>query len=167
MATASLTGFRELDAKFASLPDSIRRKSLRKGTQKGGRALAKEMRSRAPNSKRTGSTDLLSSGAKAKRAGNKPIAKSMKIRPSRQWPSRGAMARIGIIGASVGPEWPFGAAAHLLEYGHALVAWGRPTSIRIKPQPFMRPAFDVSKGRVMSAYHSELSRQIKAETAKL
>ena len=32
--------------------------------------------------------------------------------------------------------------AHLVEYGHVLVAWGRVTGKRVKPHPFLRPALE-------------------------
>lgn len=32
--------------------------------------------------------------------------------------------------------------AHLVEYGHVLIAWGRPTGKRVPPHPFMRPALE-------------------------
>jgi hypothetical protein len=32
--------------------------------------------------------------------------------------------------------------AHLIEYGHVLIAWGRVTGKRVPPHPFMRPALE-------------------------
>jgi len=32
--------------------------------------------------------------------------------------------------------------AHLVEYGHVLIAWGRVTGKRVPPKPFLRPALE-------------------------
>lgn len=32
--------------------------------------------------------------------------------------------------------------AHLVEYGHVLIAWGHPTGKRVAPRPFMRRALE-------------------------
>lgn len=32
--------------------------------------------------------------------------------------------------------------AHLVEYGHVLIAWGRVTGKRVPPHPFLRPALE-------------------------
>lgn len=32
--------------------------------------------------------------------------------------------------------------AHLVEYGHVMIAWGRPTGKRVPPHPFLRPALE-------------------------
>lgn len=32
--------------------------------------------------------------------------------------------------------------AHLVEYGHVMIAWGRVTGKRVPPHPFMRPALE-------------------------
>jgi len=40
----------------------------------------------------------------------------------------------GYIVAATGPH------AHLIEYGHVLIAWGRVTGRRVSARPFLRPA---------------------------
>ena len=32
--------------------------------------------------------------------------------------------------------------AHLIEYGHVKILWGKPTGDRVKPRPFLRPALE-------------------------
>lgn len=32
--------------------------------------------------------------------------------------------------------------AHLIEFGHVMIAWGRPTGRRVPPHPFLRPAVE-------------------------
>jgi hypothetical protein len=32
--------------------------------------------------------------------------------------------------------------AHLVEFGHVMFLWGRPTGKRVKPHPFLRPALE-------------------------
>ena len=32
--------------------------------------------------------------------------------------------------------------AHLVEYGHVKILWGRPTAERVPPHPFLRPALE-------------------------
>lgn len=80
--------------------------------------------------------------------------------------------------AVVGPEYPAGAHGHLLEFGHDIVPRGEGkvkgasraagakkkggiTTGRARPFPFLRPAFDSTKGQQVSAMESVMARAVK------
>ncbi len=168
MAGAGLkqTGIKELSQFFIELPDNMKRKHIRKASAKAGRALAKEQKKRVPRSKSTGSTDLQSKATTQRLADRKDLFKSIIVRPSSQWPSKKSVAAAGIIGVSVGPRWPEGAVTHLVEFGHNLTAWGHKTSVRIPPQPFMRPAQRAARPQIKSIYETALRAGLRKEAAK-
>lgn len=163
-----VTGVPGLDRAFRELTPSLQRKHIRKAVAQAGRETIKEMRARVPRSKSTGTAKLHSAKTQARLASRKKdLFKSITQRPSSKWPSSAAMARLGIIATAVGPEWPFGAHAHLVEFGHRLVAWGKPTGRMLKPQPFMRPALDAVRGRVLGIQATAIRQGLEKEAARL
>lgn len=79
--------------------------------------------------------------------------------------------------AVVGPQYPAGAHGHLVEFGHDIVARGESTNVgkgrrsgakskggltsgRTQPKPFMRPAFDGTKGEQLAAMESVINRTL-------
>jgi len=42
--------------------------------------------------------------------------------------------------------------AHLVEFGHVKVLWGRRTNEKVPPHPFMRPALDRAIGRAIALF---------------
>lgn len=42
--------------------------------------------------------------------------------------------------------------AHLVEFGHAKVLWGRQTNEKVPPHPFLRPALDRAIGRAVALF---------------
>lgn len=165
----AIHGLKELDQALMGMTKSLQRQALRKGVAAGARVLGRKMKELAPNSRVTGTKQWSkaqgrdSAGRFTKKQWNhgKQLRNSIKVRPSGAWRSRAAVAAKGIIGASVGPEWPYGAHAHLLEFGHALVAWGRSTSQRVKPYPFLRPAMDTSGAAVVAAQRAAISEWVR------
>lgn len=170
-------GADEMWRQLGELTGSIQRKYVRQGVAAGGRVLIKEMKARAPRGD-SARKHSLSQATKLyanagyrngldKKGNAKKLWKSITQRPSSQWPSASAQARAGNIATAVGPTWPEGAHAHLLEYGHKLVAWGRVTGQRVAPRPFMRPSLDASRSAILTAQESKLREGIDKEAAKM
>lgn len=42
--------------------------------------------------------------------------------------------------------------AHLVEYGHGLIAWGNPTGKRVPAHPFLRPAKEVGLQKAIQLF---------------
>lgn len=80
------------------------------------------------------------------------------------------MAKANAIGAvRIGPRRGGqykGYHGHLIEFGHKKVLWGRRTNERVKPYPFIEPAYRAKKdeveGRMGSALNSVLKRWEKS-----
>jgi HK97 gp10 family phage protein len=79
--------------------------------------------------------------------------------------------------AVVGPQYPAGAHGHLVEFGHDIVARGESKNVgrgrrsgakkkgglitgRTQPQPFMRPAFDSTRGEQLAAMEKVINRTL-------
>jgi len=80
--------------------------------------------------------------------------------------------------AVVGPQYPAGAHGHLVEFGHDIVPRGQSRSVgkgrlsgakkkggvttgRTQPKPFLRPAFDSTRGQQMAAMERILAQAIR------
>ncbi len=64
--------------------------------------------------------------------------------------------KVGAAQVFVGPTWPKGAQAHLIEFGHRLVSHAGQFIRHIPAQPFLRPAWDENKERVLQIISVEL-----------
>lgn len=170
-------GADEMWRQLGELTGSIQRKYVRQGVAAGGRVLIKEMKRRAPRGdsarkhSRSQATKLYANagfrGGLDKKGNPKKLWKSITQRPSSQWPSASEQARRGNIATAVGPTWPEGAHAHLLEFGHKLIAWGKETGKRVAPRPFMRPALDASRGLVLAAQQLRIHEGLTKEADKM
>lgn len=130
-AQVILTEDRQVDEMLALLPQAVREKYLIKGLRKEGNRIKRIARQLCPRGAVTGTTRRLSQRSRARRGNAKPLRDTI-----------GVVVRDygGVLVMLVGPQYPAGAHAHLVEYGHAAVLWGEKTSGRVPPKPFMRPA---------------------------
>lgn len=158
-------GGQELLRELDGLAENLRRKYIRQAAAAGGRtiinAAKSNLRARGTRGKRIN-----------KRTGKriKGLAMSMRLRPTSQWPSRAQLARKGIIGTSVGFEWPVGAHAHLVEFGHRMVtshkAGHREVGF-VQPRPFFRPAIESTKAAVYNTFHAKLQAGLVKEAERI
>lgn len=173
-------GGAELEKELLSMAERLRRKYLRQAAAAGGRVIINaakaNLRARGTRGKRVDKNGKRIQG----------LAMSMKLRPTSQWPSRAKLARQGIVGTSIGFEWPVGAHAHLVEFGHRLMrrvnsnpklmGWrqegtrfvlasrGQLKQIGIvPPRPFFRPAVESTKSQVLSVFRQKLSEGLQKE----
>ena len=65
----------------------------------------------------------------------------------------------------VGPQYPAGALAHLVEFADAdaydRVMWGRRTDRKAKPRPFLRPAFDETQAEQLAAMEAVVAQAVR------
>ena len=63
-----------------------------------------------------------------------------------------------IVLAMIGPKYPEGAHAHLLEFGGNRVFWGKQVGSD-EPEPFMRPAADETKPQQKKAMVDKVKKE--------
>lgn len=155
--TATVTGLKAIDKRFANLTGSKQREFIRKGARAAGSIQMKATKQLIPDRK--------SRDDKGKLIG---LKRSMQQIPSSKWKNAGELRRKGIIGTRVGFKRKGGAHAHLVEFGHEIVttkaSGHRRTGRKTKPQPFMRPAMDANKSRMKRAFQKKIIEGIRKNT---
>jgi HK97 gp10 family phage protein len=152
--TATVTGLKAIDRRFERLTGSQQRKYIRQGAAAAASVQIKAAKRLVPDRK--------TRDTKGKLTGLKRAF--MKV-PSSKWKNSSELRRQGIIGSRVGFRRSKGAHAHLVEFGHKIVAkGGRDTGKRVRPYPFMRPAMDASKGKFRRAFQQKIIAGIRANT---
>ena len=150
----TITETGDMDAILQQLPLMLQRQALDKALRAAGKVVAKRAKELCPRSTRTGTSQWWSNETFAKRAQAKPLAETIGV----------VVRKYDTVSvAVVGPQYPAGALGHLVEYGHNLVVYGRPTGRRVPPQPFMRPAVDETR----SEQDDVMLNVLKAELEKV
>ena len=141
----------DIEDLLLQLPNAVREKAVREANKEAGRLVRNEMRSRAPQSKKTGTASKLSR-AKKERADARRFNLSKSI-----W------SKTKIYGTTVltmvGPRRPDGNHAHLIEFGHQAVYWGRQSSDFVEPRPFMRESIDATRGQQRAAIIKKMKKR--------
>lgn len=122
-----VTGFRELERALLELPNAVAKSVLRKALKKAGAPVVDAAQSLAPRA----------TGA---------LAESIEVKSSLVRRQRRRRRKQGDVELFIGATWPTGAHAHLLEFGTSKMA----------KRPFLRPAWDANKGRVLDIFQNEL-----------
>lgn len=149
--TIKISETAELDALLAKHELQLRTKALQKALRAGGNVVAKRARQLCPRSAQTNTRLMWSSKLRATRASVKPLAETIGV-VIRDYGAKQVML--------VGPQYPAGALAHLVEYGHEEYLYGRPTGRRVPPHPFMRPAADETESQVNAAIVASLREAV-------
>ena len=160
-------GIAQIQRRLALLTPTLQRNVIRGALAKSGRTMIKELKKRVPRSRKTGSRKKWSQSTKADRAGKKDLFQSIKQIPSAKWRSKSSAAKKGIIGTVVGPSWPQGAHAHLVEWGHDQHIWSDTIQGRRTPQRWMQPAFDAAAPKIRSQQISDMRSGIEKVVNKL
>lgn len=138
----------DMERLLSDIDVTLRRKAARDAVRAAGNVVAKRARQLCQRSARTGTRKHWSNNTESQRQGVKPLADTI-----------GVVVRDygDVFVAIVGPQYPAGALGHLVEFGHAWVAWGQVTSEEIKPSPFMRPAADETTSEQVAALTNKLT----------
>jgi len=147
--SVTLPDFGQIDRQLAAVDLNLRSRELKKALRAGGNVVARRARQLAPRSATTGTREQWSAKTEAARASAKPLAETIGV-VVRDYGSTFVLL--------VGPEYPAGALAHLVEYGHAEYLYGVATGRRVPPHPFMRPAADETEGQVNAAVIGSLQK---------
>jgi len=157
--TVSVSGLKELDEALGNLPKATARNVLVRTLKKAAEPMVEEAKRLAPV--RTGRLrDSIMSSARVKnKTGNSEYAAAMKAGLGRD------AARAALLAARrankgkgsfaelfVGPARGGGVIryAHIVEFG----------SVDTAPQPYMRPAWEATKGKMLDVIKSELGNEI-------
>lgn len=171
-------GAPQIRTAFLSMTDSLQRKYLRQAVRDGGmqivRAARDNLRNKGMVTRVNAALEAMGYGPvrykrkKRRRKGKATIglARSLRVRPSSQWPSGASAAQKGIIAATVGAKWPEGAHAHLVEYGHRMVTHDGRHVGTVPPSPFFRPAVNFARPNVKALLAKRVAMGIKNEARK-
>lgn len=165
-------GFDQLVKTLNEVSDSMFRKYARAGVA----AVAKKQKQIQRRDVARNKTMPAQNG----KQGRKKLYQSIKVVPSSKWRGSSGMAKRGLVGASVGPQWPEGAHANLIEFGFMqqwtlveddlnagqFVLIKNKTPRRIAPQPFVRPSHDQMKGHHVSIFANEVKKRLEKDLAK-
>ncbi len=138
-------GMKELSGKLDNLNGSLNRKIIKSALIKAATPVVKSARNNLKG--------VLSGNTR--RAGGRPpgnLAESLKgVKPKKY--RKYASGKSLVV---IGPSWPLGAHAHLLEYGKH----NQPA------RPWFRPAWDANKETVRQIIRKTISEQLHRETKK-
>jgi len=149
--TVAIADSGEFESLLKQLDAQQRPKAVKTALRNAGQTVARRARQLAPRSIQTGTRDDWSAATAALRASAAELHRSIGV----------VIRDYGdTFVAIVGPQYPAGAVAHLIEFGHELVAWGRPTGQRVPPQPFLRPAADETVAEQRSAIEQALTEAL-------
>ncbi len=143
-----VTGFEALDRELAKLPLKIQNKVVKKMVREGAKVVQKAAKQKAP--RKTGRLRRAIIVRAKTRRETRPETVAAKVMIRSKATKRGAIA----------PH------AHLLEYGHQLVKGGKLGSGGkvigfVAARPFMRPAFDNNKSKVINTMRRVFARGIR------
>jgi len=133
-----MLGFRELEQALLELPKAVAKSALRQALKKAGQPVVADAQRKVPVL--TG--ELLG---------------SLDIRSTLSKRQRRGRAKAGDVEMFIGPSWPKGAHGHLVEFGTSKMA----------ARPFLRPAWDANKERVLAAIGKELWASIEKAARRL
>lgn len=132
-----VTGFKELEHALAELPKAVAKSVLRTALKKAGQPVVDAAQSLAPRD--TGK-----------------LAESIEIKTSLSRRQRRRRQKAGDVEQFIGPSTkaPHG---HLVEFG----------TVKMAPRPFLRPAWDANKDRVLELFAKEMWTAIEKAARRL
>lgn len=172
--TFEIEGFAELDDKLRALPDNVAKRATIRAVKRASDLMAEAQRRRAPRGPTGNLRDSIRVTAKSRnltgmaeysavlQSGGTHGAAQSAMREARRG-NDSAGTRIFVLIGSTSPH------AHLVEFGtgprhHEKT--GKFTGV-MPAHPFIRPAFDETKGQVIAAFKSELAMEIQRTDARL
>jgi len=151
-----ITGYEDLIKALDRVDEALSGKVKREMVKAAADVVARRARQLCPRSATTGSRRHWSRKTATARGGVKPLAETIGVEVRDYGPRALAV---------VGPEYPAGALAHLVEFAgvdaYDRVMWGRQTNRPAKPQPFMRPAFDETQAEQLAAMEAVVAGAIR------
>lgn len=169
-------GLQELESNLRLMGTALSKSTMRAALRKVAKPIAADAASRAPR----GESELkptareVKSAAKKGRAPKprKRLADSIVIRSSLGRYQRRLAAARGVAQAPVrvfiGPTAPHG---HLIEFGHRLRRRDKNGRLRtvgfVPPRPFLRPAWDAHRARLLKELKPELQKAIERTARRL
>jgi HK97 gp10 family phage protein len=133
-----MLGFKELENALLELPKAVAKGVLRTALKNAGEPVVSDAQRNVPVL--TG--ELLG---------------SIDIRSTLSKRQRRGRAKAGDVEMFIGPSWPKGAHGHLVEFGTSKMA----------ARPFLRPAWDANKERVLASIGRELWTAIEKAARRL
>ena len=132
-------GGKELARQFRELEEKVGRRVLARASKKGAEVILHRAQINAP----TGRTWNLRNSLRVKKKKGEP----------------------GRVLFHVGVKLPEGAAAHLIEFGYRLIVRGKFIG-HVPAQPFLRPAVEAARDKVLQVIAAELQATIDRVTKR-
>jgi len=155
--TVSTSGFRALEQALAELPKATARNVLHRTLRKAGQPIADEASRLAPVDKGKLAQTIAVSTRLKNKVGSGEFAAAMRAGLGRQAAvSALRQARRDAKGQGSFAEMYVGPAKGVLRYAH-LVEFG---TVKMSPQPFMRPAWDSKQREALDIIRRELGNEI-------
>lgn len=147
-----LVGAKELEANLRKLPERLAKNTIDRGLLKVGQPIADDAAARAPRG------DGKPVALHTKLAVSKTLSKRQRRQSRRKRPGE----RIVYIGVRPSPV------AHLIEFGTG-PRYTQAGAYRgmVKPNPFMRPAWDAGKYKALDDFGKILGREIEKSAERL
>jgi len=145
-STVKVEGLAELERELERLSKSAGRRVLRSALQKSTPQLIQEMKSRAP---------VNSGNLRDSITASTKLAKAQAGKHRRMFKDNRSAVEF-----FVGPSYDLGAGgrhAHFLEFG----------TVKMSPQPFMRPSFDGDKMSLLGRVESNLKTELNKSLARM
>lgn len=148
MAGINLKGFAELDRELAKLPIKFQNKVMKKMVREGAKVVQKDAKQKVSVKSGTLKKAIIVRAKSKKETRKDIIAAAVSIRSK------------GTKRSKAAPH------AHLIEYGHQLVKGGKlgqggKVIGFVAARPFLRPAFDRGKSRVLNTMRRVFAQGIK------
>ena len=138
------------------LPIELRGTTIKRAVKAAGTIVSRRAKQLAPRSSETETSDHWSADTAAKREGAKPLRETISV----------VVRNYGLTWvAVVGPQYPAGALAHLVESGHVGVFWGREQVGYVEGEPFMEPAADETLNQQRAAFENTITKAIEKHFA--
>ena len=173
-AFVALRGFDELQEALAGITDEVQRDLARGAVTAGGQVAVRAVKKKAPRGDkikyRDKATDKRWKGKDLSKMKNKKFRANLKDSvfqlQSWKWKKKAHMAKMGLIATKIAFRYPFGNHAHLVEFGHKKVLWGKRTAEHVPAYPFFRPAIREANAAIVSAMSSKIKSRLPAAVAR-
>lgn len=143
----------EFDKVLSTLSQEMKLNGIKTGLQSVGQIVIAEAQKRVPKSSETGTKKKWSRSYRQRYRKSTPLHTQFVVK-EKEYQAGKVMAII------VKVKYPQGAHAHLVEFGHRSVLWGRRTGNMVQGKRFMLPAIEATKSKAQAAFLTGLEQSI-------
>lgn len=143
----------EFDKILNTLSQEMKLHGIKSGLENVGQIVISEAQKRVPRSSQTGTKKKWSRSYRQRYRRSSPLHTQFVVK-QKEYQGGKVMAVI------IKVKYPQGAHAHLVEFGHRSVLWGRRTGSMVQGKRFMLPAIEATKSQAQAAFLTGLEQSI-------